>query len=51
MLDTKGFGIRQVQGGEITFNVADSPKYEKFCVIILSNTPEIRTGDSRSSYK
>jgi len=51
MLDTQGFGLRQVQGGKMTLNVADSPKYEKFCVKILSNTPEIRIGGIRTSYK
>jgi hypothetical protein len=103
MLDTQGFSFRQVQGGKMTFNVADSPKwgkmtsnvadspkwdkmtfnvadspkrgkmtfnvddspkwgqmtfnvadslnYEKFCGKMLSNTPGIRTGERRTSYK
>jgi len=51
MLDTQGFGFRQVQGGKMTFHAADSPKYGKFCVKILSNTPGIRTCGIRTSYK
>lgn len=51
MLDTQRFDFRQVRGSKMTFNVADSLKYEKFCLKILSNTTEIRTVESQASYK